>query len=282
MNYEWSIGAYDKPQIIAFEDLAKYHYKSILSPVDSQKIESVIQEIDFSNHFAEGPARRSLSSYFSDAWEVKRTIRNHVLSSNLLPDWLIKAYNDPPGRGYPLASTLRAPMAHLIQETITYYGLFNIVVPKKGIIPVVNNVDRLNLDQSGINDAFLTVVQKLDLVENIFEAFGTLRNLSEENQEEFARQACLVPEKTGLGDYTWTNLKFTTDGKLAIVDTEPLMGELFVDRFGTGYERCSQLARIYTLKKCAKQGLENFGKSSREYGFEIFDDAAQKSLERLG
>jgi hypothetical protein len=283
------------PKTIPFYDLTtKYHFNRSFNEEEVEEIYKKLNQIDFSKHLsrenfkfpetAYWESEKKLHSYFSPEWNLKTTTRNAVLSNDIIPNFVIKTYHARPSIGHPMASILRVPMAHFIQDTIKVENLVDIEVPTKGLIPLpecqIENADKYNisqLDEHNINEAFLVVAKKIKFMPNPVEI---LKEIGADKQQKLAVQACIIPEKTGLADFGWHNLKLTNENKLAIIDTEPLWGGLFVDRFGKGYARCNELFEYWTLEKSAKYGLENFGESSTKHELPIFHDTAQKFLEK--
>lgn len=280
--------------VIPFEELTtKYHFESCFSGNEVEKICNALRGIDFSNHLRRDNfkdtyyrfADKKLGSYFPPEWNRTATIRNNVLTCECLQDFVVKVVEKswPSNFSNPMASILRVPMSHLVQGVIETYKL-DIKVPTKGLIPLPGcqekSIDRYSiyeLDEHTINEAFLVVARKINFVANPFEV---LKEMDVDKQEQFAYQACMIPEKTALADYFWGNITLTTDHKLAIVDTEPLWGGLFVDRFNEGFAQCKETFDHWSFEMSAKRGLQMFGKSSKEHDLTIFHDSSQKFLEK--
>ena len=66
-----------------------------------------------------------------------------------------------------------------------------------------------------------------------------------------------------------------------MLDTEPLYGELLIDRFEYGYFRNALFAKTFILKSSAKLGLSEFKESSEFHDLEIFANKAQGHLENF-
>ena len=71
-----------------------------------------------------------------------------------------------------------------------------------------------------------------------------------------------------------------TNGKLYCLDTEPLDGELVIDKLGEGFETCSAGAQV-SLRERAKIGLDLFKGTSNVNELGIFEDTAQFFLGKM-
>jgi hypothetical protein len=280
--------------VIPFKELTtKYHFESCFKGDEVEKISNALRGIDFSNHLRRDNFKdtyyrytdKKLESYFPPEWSRTATIRNNVLTCEGLQDFVIKVIgkSEPDDFSNPMASILRVPMAHLVQGAIETYKL-DIEVPAKGLIPLPGCQEKsrdryciYELDEHTINEAFLVVARKINFIVN---PFKVLKEMDTDKQEQFAYQACMIPEKTALADYAWGNLTLTAEHKLAVLDTEPLWGGLFVDSFGEGFAQCKATFDHWSFERSAKRGLQLFGKSSKEHDLTIFHDSAQKFLEK--
>lgn len=294
---EIAIGIRNKPQIVSLFDLSTtYHYKNCIKDrTETDSISRVVSPIieRMSSHFDDEnwidlyeETNKRPCEYFSDDWRVIPSGRTAIMLHDDIPEWILKVYNFKPGRGNHMANTLRVPMACCIQGVIEENHLDDMVVPRKGLIPIYDRKKMAELETTGrinertVNEAFLVVVEKMDLFPKEKKT-EHLRSLSENQQESLASQVCMIPENTGLGDYTWRNLELTADGKKVVVlDTEPLYGALLVDRTNDSFERNRTFLRHYTLDRCAKEGLKQLHRSSQQNDLVIFENTAQKFLER--
>ena len=119
---------------------------------------------------------------------------------------------------------------------MTARALDKIEVPIEGIIPIFPKEKILELDEYWVNNALVTVTEKKEFIPHT-QMLSIIKEYNETDQLKLAEQICTVPAETGLGDITWNNLNMSPEGKMLILDTEPLYGELNTDREGIGFGR---------------------------------------------
>jgi hypothetical protein len=291
-NYTLQIGHWNAPQIISFDSLFEtYSVKNVFENEENKKITSVINEwkgraiehLDFLKSSEKVWFQPTFNAYVKgdQKYAITHSRRTAHVVHRDTPNIIYKTYTTAPGRGHPMANTLRPPMASIIAQTISNENLTDVDVPKKALFPIVSKDEIGKLDERKINEAFVTCSEKIHVFGQS-ETVEKVREMSEQSQERLAEQCCQIPLKTGLGDFRWHNLQMHRENdKLYILDTEPLYGELFIDKFGEGFEFCAKGISGCHLSARAKFGLSEFSSSSREMGLEIFQNTAQSFLEKL-
>ncbi len=128
------------------------------------------------------------------------------------PDWIIKAV--PPSHSHSVFARAinvgRVRGAQQIAQVIERYNLQHIIVPQKFLYHLPGTPYKLT------DENFLVVAQRLDLVdEELMPRMWDILNV--EQEDELAK----VIKKVGYFDVSEDNICFTTDGKIAFIDTEP-------------------------------------------------------------
>lgn len=278
------IGKWNEPQIISFESLfSTYSIESVFRNEELDRMTPILDRWKdlASNHFSTQKLRdrRSVAYYITDSPTItRRTAHVELLET---PGIIYKTYYPNSSSMHPMATTLRAPMASLIQECIENEDLYRMGVPRKGLFPLFPKEVVANLDEKSINEAFIVCAEKI----NAFSPKDTrqrVKSLSLEDQLVLAKQICTILMNTGLGDCTWENLQMHRDSeKIYMLDTETLEYELFIDKFGKGFETCAEVVNDSVLSSCAKTGLTWFKDSSNLHTMEIFENTASSYLEKI-
>ncbi|HEY5234866.1 MAG TPA: hypothetical protein VIJ14_01710 [Rhabdochlamydiaceae bacterium] len=277
-------GDWNKPQVISFDSLFTTY--SIENAFESEEVKRMMPILlkwkDLTRgHFSIKKLRDrpAVASYMTNCPTITR--RTAHVKFDETPDIIYKTYYPNSSSLHPMATTLRAPMASLIQETITKDNASKIGVTEKGLFPLFSKEIISQLDEKSINEAFVVCAKKV----NVFgpkETREAIKTLPRESQLVLANQTCNILMKTGLGDCTWENLQMHRDNeKLYILDTETLGGELFIDKFGAGFEECADAMNDCALSSCAKAGLKLFQVSSDLHKMEIFENTAASYLEKI-
>jgi hypothetical protein len=277
-------GDWNKPQIISFDSLfTTYSIEKVFENEEIKRITPILSKWKdlASNHFSIQKLRDRppIANYITSCPTITRRTAHVELDET--PDVIYKTYYPNSSSLHPMATTLRAPMASLIQETIVKDNLNKMGVPKKGLFPLFSKKVISNLNEKSINEGFIVCAEKIN-------AFGPketreiVKTLSDESQLALANQTCKILMSTGLGDCTWENLQIHKDNeKLYMLDTETLEYELFIDKFGTGFENCAEAVNDCILSSCAKVGLKWFKASSNLHNMEIFENTATSYLEKI-
>lgn len=287
-TYSTQIGQWDQPQIISFDSLfGKYSIEDNFTKDEVAKINSVVNKWKpFIQEFIskdEGRHRPvlfdSLSKVNDPPLEITTTRRTAHIVHPYTPDTIYKTHYKNSGLN-PLATTLRAPMASIMNDVIINEDLSALGIPKKGLIAMCDKQTISQLNENTINDAFIVCAEKINAFKTS-ETLNILREMSVSSQQNLANQCCTLLLKTGASDFTWPNLQMHREnGKLYNLDTEPLDGELIIDKLGEGFETCRDYAEV-SLNERAKSGLELFKNSSRVNKLEIFENVAQSFLEKI-
>lgn len=278
-------GNLNQPQIISFDSLfTTYSIKNAFNHEEKIQMEPILSKWKnlVTNHFSNENDRPLIASYMtsSPGFNLRYTRRTAHVEFKETPNVIYKTYYTTSGL-HPMATTLRAPMQTLIQDTIFLNDLNMIETPRKGLYPLFSKDVIEGLDENSINEAFIVCAEKIKAF-NPKETREIIKNWSYESQKVLANQCCTILTNTGLGDFTWENLQMHRyNGKLYALDTETLYYELFIDKFGKGFEKCTKAVNSSTLSKCAKNGLEWFKMSSDLHNFEIFADTASSYLEKI-
>jgi len=128
-----------------------------------------------------------------------------------------------------------------------------VIVPNEFAVPFLNPYP------SDISQSYFVLSQKLCVLAND-NAISFLQSLNKEHQLRYAKLICNFITKVGFADANFDNICFTLDGKIAIIDTEPmgLIKEVGDSDKGESVEKCARLG-LYSLLMAAKRaGLEEF------------------------
>jgi hypothetical protein len=235
-----------------------------------------------SGHFSKQDIddRTPIAHYITN--QPKMTRRTAHVQLSKTPNIIYKTYYPNSSSLHPMATTLRAPMASLIQDTIVNENLTQIGVPKKGLYPLFSKEVISSLDEKTINEAFIVCAEKINVL-NRTATLDRVKQLTPSSQELLADQCCRVIMKTGLEDCSWFNMQMHKDNsKLYILDTETLNYELFINKFGNGFETCARVINNEpTLSSRAKNGLKWFKEYSHSDRLEIFENKAATYLEKI-
>ncbi len=284
-DYQLCTGVWDKPQIISFDSLfTTYSVENKFDPEQFNKMKPILTKWKelAKDHFSKEDMyeRTSIANYVTDKAKITRRTAHVQLSET--PGIIYKTYHPNSSALHPMANTLRAPMAALIQDIIVDDNLTHIGVPKKGLYPLFSKEQISTLDEKTINEAFIVCVEKIDVLDRNA-TLDAVKQLTVSSQEILADQCCQLIMKTGLDDCSWFNMQMHKDhSKLYILDTETLSYELFIDKFGKGFETCATaLSDEPTLSSCAKNALKMFKSYSRCDRLEIFENKAATYLEKI-
>lgn len=288
----------DQIQSITFDDLlAKYHYEHRFDQTTADRIQRVFARTTPYLNVGKYPALDdTYDPYFhSEHSNIPDQVVKHdpkwcfdnmsngrsALGIHPEIDSLVfKFYKERPTRAHPMCTSLRAPMSNLVQDAITEHSLEKLEVPRKGIVPLFSTEQIYKLDEYWVNNALVTVAERKRFFSKE-KMMKTIRDFTEEEQINLAEQLVTVPATTGLGDLTWHNLEMTSKGTVVILDTEPLYGELNLIRAGIGFTRCSEMAKVFTLRNTAIRGLTQFEDSSTEFRLDKFAAIARSKIEEL-
>ena len=127
-------------------------------------------------------------------------------SHKATPGYLFKKYNnDKPGKKQITNYMRRIEGARLLRQFIAERGLQYIVAPRKWLHEL----------PGGFPERYLVVADKLDLLSDD----ATLRKYSRISEAQTRELATVLFYFRGLNSWT-KNLPFTSDGKIAFIDTE--------------------------------------------------------------
>lgn len=287
LEYKTQTGIWDAPQIVSFDSLFDYTVDKVFDSSTYEKMLPILKEWkdNAQNHLEAVKENAESLVKYRPLYEARYSFsrRSEFLIFDQNPHIIHKIYKSAPNRGNHLAHTLRPLMAKLIESAILHKNLTHFSVPKEGLFPIATKEVISTLDEQDINQAFIVCAENKDFFDKNI-TIEKIKEMHQELQERIAEQACQIPLSTGLGDYTWENIrKDVYTDIFHILDTEPLFGELLINRFGDGYDwnKCIALNINPTLKSCAKSGLKEFKKSSETHNLEIFADTAQTHLEKF-
>ncbi len=183
-----------------------------------------------------------------------------VVEHNDLPGWVIKSGANPLPKDIftrgpmndkketvfhtPDGNLLRIEMAERI-ATIAKEENLDLVIPKKRLVAYPNTQGITDLTRK-----YFLLSEKLDIL-SAQETGDFVAHLSEEDQRELAKKISHLIQKTGWVDPAPRNLRFTRDGKLAIIDTEPFS----LMRTKKSLFSSSVLIPVASVEKCARVGL---------------------------
>lgn len=137
----------------------------------------------------------------------------------------------------PFSSPLRVFNGIRMQKLIDSNNWDMLHVPKEGLVPLISENEFLQLlDESQAPYAFLIASEKVKINETI-----NLLNLSPKEQIRAAIQLCLLIVSTNLEDASFVSNIVFTDGKINLIDNEPL----FESIIATPPDNLTDAARKY-------------------------------------
>lgn len=223
-----------------------------------------------------------------------------VVEHSELPDFIIKsgATRIPEGsfmRG-PLndrnemaiftaeESLFRIEMANRIQRVAQEAGI-DVVLPRKKLVAYANS--------EGItepNKKYCVVCEKINIL-SVQDTVQAIKSMNQQKQKEIARKISTIVERAGLVDASFDNIRFTPDGKLAFIDTEPaglmaakkpgVWNKLFGPK-GASVEKCARIGLFTLMHQTSKavRGTQSgmFDGMVCESGLEHFRDEVEAQL----
>ena len=194
-----------------------------------------------------------------------------------LPNWLIKAgalrtpenafvhvFEDDQNEDNfpsPHESLLRVVMNQRMRKIIKDYQI-DVIIPDEFAVPFRNP------HTSDISQSYFVLSQKLNLFDRQ-NAVAFLRGQSNENQLRYAKTICNFIKKVGFADANFDNFGFTMDGKVAVVDTEP-MGLI---------KEVGDIDKCEGVEKCARLGLYSMLLASKDPGLEVFAEEVRRNYQ---
>jgi|GEM_PF-4030293 len=209
----------------------------------------------------------------------------NVLSHDQLPNFLIKScairvpddihikgpINDKGEESLfgPNEGLLRLEMNDRITRIAKKLDI-DLVVPKEYAIEFDNPVS------NSLNHRYFIICEKLDL-QSQEEMAKSIKKMSKSDQVELGRKIKLLIKEIGIVDATFGNIRFTKNGRLAFIDTEPaglLIGKKSKFR-----------NRGHSIEKCARIGLYRFSRECKHFGLKFlahdFNKEYKKSLKEV-
>jgi len=290
------VSKWDKASTIPLSELERYDYRARLDSSALKKIDQVFSSCLEKFHKMTAPdyfKEKLEGDHFTDSfrlnsmlikewdpqWQIRATRRTAIAEHPDLPNYIFKIYDSAPGKGHPMANTLRVPMSQKLQTAVVDCQLDQIVIPQKALIPLFPKEEIAELDENAINDAYIVMAEKMPMLsrEEMFERA--------KKNETLPDQLCQLPIQTGYGDCCWTNFGLLPNGKTVVFDTEPLYWELGIqtEESNEKFERNFTIitSKDSTLKKCALRGLEELRRSSQENDLHTYEDAAQRQIDKV-
>jgi hypothetical protein len=287
-------------QFVKFDDLLnKYNYVNRFDAPTASKIENAFKEaipkliikdfpkLDASYNAFWNPYFETIPRQIEkidNKWNFTSisTGRNKLGTHKDVEGLVFKFFEQRPPQAHPMATSLRAPMADVMQTVVEEFSLDQIEVPKKGIVPLFSDEIISKLDEHWVNHALVTAAEKKEFFSKQ-EMMTRIFALQTDNKKKLANQICTLIENTGAQDITWLNLEMNLSGKILILDAEPLFGELNVDCTGKeiGFTKTIDMEKFGSLKKSARIGLSIFLESSEEYSQNTFADTAARRLDKF-
>lgn len=163
----------------------------------------------------------------------------------------------------PYDSLIRVFMNQRLRQVAKQMKL-DIVVPDEFVVPFENT-------NSDFSKSSFIISKKINVL-SPEESAKFLYNKRIDEQLEIANSLCNFIIKSGYADASFDNIRFTKDGKLAIVDTEPL--GLIVD------QNDPDRKKGYSIEKCARIGLYNLRESEFLYGLTTFSEEVNYFYQR--
>lgn len=153
-------------------------------------------------------------------------------------------------------SILRIEMAKRVAKVAKEANI-EVVLPKKKLVAYAN------LD--GVTEAnrkYCVVCEKINIL-SVEETVQRIKDMDVGHQKEVARKISTIVQKAGLVDASFDNIRLTSEGKLAFIDTEPaglmvakksgLWNKLFGPK-GASVEKCARIG-LFTLMAQATKAM---------------------------
>jgi len=152
-------------------------------------------------------------------------------------------------------SLLRIAMAERISKIAREAGI-DLIVPKKKLVAYAGAEN-----ESEPSRKYCVISQKLDIL-SAGETIESIKRMHSTDQQCVAKQISTIVQKAGFVDASFHNIRFTREGKLALIDTEPaglmvaqkegLWNRLFGPR-GSSVEKCGRIG-LFCLKSQTSKG----------------------------
>lgn len=200
---------------------------------------------------------------------VKITPFYNVSEHPLLPKWVIKAAgmrvpqnqlilgpnNDQNERAIFSSneSLLRLSMNKRIKAISAKLGI-DVIVPREYAVPYTDQ------QSTELSRKYFIISEKLNILSKE-ETIACIKQKSEKEQRELAHKISRLITEIGYLDSSFDNIRFTREGKLTIIDTEP--AGLMVDTSCIGQKG-------HSIEKCARIGLYTLHTLSEQVGLPIF------------
>jgi hypothetical protein len=140
---------------------------------------------------------------------------------------------------------LRIAMAKRISEVAKNLGI-ELVVPEKKFVRYAE----VKADAK-VTEKYCVISQKLDVLSKL-ETVAKIKEMGSDEQKALAKNISRLVKEAGLVDASFDNIRFTKDGKLAIIDTEPF-GLMTVKK--TDFWSRLFPTQYASLEKCARVGM---------------------------
>lgn len=202
-----------------------------------------------------------------------------------LPGWIVKAagYRVPQdqvliglqndhneiGRFTKFDSLLRLTMNQRIRQ-VAQEEKIDVVVPEEYAVAYSHP------EPGDVSREYFVISKKINLTSEA-ETIARIAAMGREEQIALAAKVSRLVQKIGFADASFDNMRFTVDGKLALIDTEPagLLTATIDPLYTKGHsvEKCARLG-LFTLKVVAdRAGLKTFS--------EEVDRHYQRSLKEI-
>jgi hypothetical protein len=201
---------------------------------------------------------------------------------------LIGPRNDKNEMAFPIQeeSLLRIEMANRIQK-VAQEANIDVIIPKKKLVAYAN-LDGVTEP----NMKYCVICEKINIL-NAEDTVQAIKDMGAERQREIARKISTIVKNAGLVDASFDNIRLTPDGKLALIDTEPvglmvakkpgLWNKLFGPK-GASVEKCARIGLFTLMDQISKANSDtqpNLNDGIRcEPGLESFRSEVQSEYEK--
>lgn len=203
-----------------------------------------------------------------EGWEKhSSSVRSWNVENSKYPAYIFKFCTSLPGRGVPAAHFLRVPKGKEIQDIVNEEALDELEVVDEHLIALKSKDEIQKKSENEQSYYFVVKSKKINLLTKK-ETILKLSSLPQQKQIKIATQLMQMICKSGLGDVGFHNFNINKEtGKLAIIDTEPLLGSLLLDeesKFNWQYIRNNELIKYSSNSETVKTGIDNMINACKE------------------
>lgn len=243
------------------------------------------------------------SKPYGNCGAFQKIIFYSVIEHQKLPGWIIKAGAVRVSKDYMIVSRpnrqneipifqeeesiLRIKMAKRLKKMARQMQI-DVIIPQKKLISYAN----ADLNKE-VTKKYCVICEKIDVLNSVL-TIEKISKLTADEQRILALNLSRLIQITGLVDASFDNIRLTTDGRLAILDTEPaglmcakkegIWNYFFGDK-GSSLEKCARLGMFTLLRQTlnfpCSPDIDWNKKSIAKKGLKVFHCEIKNEYEKL-